>query len=91
MPRFVAPGEPEHEVCLHWKVLFDSQKKKEDDLKREIEEAREAMLKESEKAAKEQESFHMRQGNLNIIRSQFDLTCVCMYSIYIIEFIELNL
>ena len=64
MPRFVAPGEPEHEVCLHWKVLFDSQKKKEDDLKREIDEARDAMLKESEKAAKEQESFHVRQGNL---------------------------
>jgi len=62
MPRFVAPGEPEHEVCLHWKVLFDSQKKKEDDLKREIDEAREAMMKESEKAAKEQESYHMRQG-----------------------------
>ena len=80
MPRFVAPGEPEHEVCLHWKVLFDSQKKKEDDLKREIEEAREAMLKESEKAAKEQESFHMRQGNLDIIRSQFDLTLyICLY------------
>ena len=64
MPRFVALGEPEHEVCLHWKVLFDSQKKKEDDLKREIEEAREAMLKESEKAANEQESFHVRQGYL---------------------------
>ena len=63
MPRFVVPGEPEHEVCLHWKVLFDSQKKKEDDLKREIDKARDAMLKESEKAAKEQELFHVRQGN----------------------------
>ena len=67
MPRFVVPREPEHEVCLRWKALFDLQKKKEDDLKREIDEARDAMLKESEKAAKEQESFHVRQGNLSEI------------------------
>ena len=61
MPRFVVPGEPEHEVCLHWKVLFDSQKKKEDDLKREIDEARDTLLKESGKTAKEQESHTTRK------------------------------
>ena len=61
-PRFAQPGSFEYEYAMRWKALIEMEKQQQDQVDRNIKEAREKLEMEMEAARHEHQVMLMRQG-----------------------------
>lgn len=61
-PRFAQPGSFEYEYAMRWKALIEMEKQQQEQVDRNIKEAREKLEMEMEAARHEHQVMLMRQG-----------------------------
>lgn len=66
-PRFAQPGSFEYEYAMRWKALIEMEKQQQDQVDRNIKEAREKLEMEMEAARHEHQVMLMRQGEYSSV------------------------
>ena len=78
-PRFAQPGSFEYEYAMRWKALIEMEKQQQDQVDRNIKEAREKLEMEMEAARHEHQVMLMRQGEYRPVGCKTTINIKCHF------------
>ena len=78
-PRFAQPGSFEYEYAMRWKALIEMEKQQQDQVDRNIKEAREKLEMEMEAARHEHQVMLMRQGEWRPVSRKSGMHMKCQF------------